>query len=333
MWLVHREPGCGIAAVRMLAFARRRLFIQAGTTPVPMFKVYVGNLDPRTTLETLKPYFDPFGEAVDEIILALDAEGQPRGFAIVLFRDPQLGQLAIETLTGKRINGREVQINEAVKKGKRTQPVEKAPRTSPLGPRAFQRPGQGGARPGLSRPGSSRPTGFGSRPGTERPGFGGASAGGASRFNRNPRRAPGAGPLGPGAPDAGSAGSSPASPGSSPGTPLSPGSRMIGGGSGAPRPASRPLGGGAPLRPASPRPPMAGGGGAAGPTSRPLGAGGSRPLGAVPPAATPRPAAAPPAARPPVPPTGTKPPATDVPAADAPPPRPRAVKKKPPTDA
>ena len=44
-----------------------------------MFKVYVGNLDPRTTLETLKPYFDPFGEAVDEIILALDAEGQPRG--------------------------------------------------------------------------------------------------------------------------------------------------------------------------------------------------------------------------------------------------------------
>jgi hypothetical protein len=25
-WLVHREPGCGIAAVRMLAFARRRSF-------------------------------------------------------------------------------------------------------------------------------------------------------------------------------------------------------------------------------------------------------------------------------------------------------------------
>jgi hypothetical protein len=25
-WLVQREPGCGIAAVRMLAFARRRSF-------------------------------------------------------------------------------------------------------------------------------------------------------------------------------------------------------------------------------------------------------------------------------------------------------------------
>jgi hypothetical protein len=33
-----------------------------------------------------------------------------------------------------------------------------------------------------------------------------------------------------------------------------------------------------------------------------------------------------------VPPAGTTPPAPDAPAADAPPPRPRAVKKKPPTD-
>ena len=112
---------------------------------MPMFKVYLGNLDPRTTVETLKPYFAPFGEAVDEIIVALDEEGKPRGFAIVLFRDPQLGQLAIETLTGKRINGREVQINEAVKKGKRTREAGAAPRTSPLGPRAAPRGGLGPA--------------------------------------------------------------------------------------------------------------------------------------------------------------------------------------------
>ena len=98
-----------------------------------MFKIYVGNLDPRTTVEALKPYFEPFGEAVDEIILVMDEQGEPRGFAIVLFRDPQLGQLAVETLTGKKINGREIQINEAVKKGKRVLPVEEtAPRTSAL---------------------------------------------------------------------------------------------------------------------------------------------------------------------------------------------------------
>ena len=54
-----------------------------------------------TTVETLKPYFAPFGEAVDEIIVALDEEGKARGFAIVLFRDPQLGQLAIDAVNAR----------------------------------------------------------------------------------------------------------------------------------------------------------------------------------------------------------------------------------------
>ena len=287
-----------------------------------MFKVYVGNLDPRTTVETLKPYFEPFGDAVDEIIVALDAEGQPRGFAIVLFRDAERGQLAIETLTGKRINGREIQINEAVKKGKRTKAVERAPRNSPLGPRAFQRPGGGGG--GGFRPGPSggRPS---SRPGGPRPGFG-ASAGGpssfggggaGSRFNRNPRRLPGQG-----SPDAGSG--RPTAPGAGP-VP-GPGSRSLGGG-------SRPLGGGLPPRPGAPRPPMPGG---AGSQSRPLGSGSSRP----PVPGTARPLGTPPAARP-VPPaspgSGASPPAppadggTAPGTPDSPAPRARA-KKKPPTD-
>ena len=180
---------------------------------MPMFKIYVGNLDPRTTVEALKPYFEPFGEAVDEIILVMDEQGEPRGFAIVLFRDPQLGQLAVETLTGKKINGREIQINEAVKKGKRVLPVEeKAPRTSPLGPRAFPRPGTGGGfRPGAPRPGDSRPSGMAS----SRPGFGASAGGASSRFNRNPRRAPGAagGPSSPMSTGSSSASGSAAIPG------------------------------------------------------------------------------------------------------------------------
>lgn len=304
---------------------------------MPMFKVYVGNIDDRTTVETLKPYFEPFGDAVDEIIVALDAEGQPRGFAIVLFRDAERGQLAIETLTGKRINGREIQINEAVKKGKRTKPVERAPRNSPLGPRAFQRPGAGGgSRPG---PGGGRPS---SRPGGGRPGFS-ASAGGpssfggggsAGRFNRNPRRLPGQGPSD------GAAGPRPT--GSAPGAAPGPGSRSLGGGP--PSSSSRPLGGGMLPRPGAPRPPVPGGSTS---QSRPLGGGPARP----PLPGTSRPLGAPPSARPPVPPAGGTPSAapkasggtppssalpSDAPAAggtsEAPAPRARA-KKKPSTDA
>ena len=316
-----RLPGCGMFACRSaLDGVCTTPSLEAGITPVPMFKVYVGNLDPRTTVDTLKPYFEPFGDAVDEIIVALDGEGQPRGFAIVLFRDPQRGQLAIETLTGKRINGREVQINEAVKKGKKTKPVEKGPRNSPLGPRAFQRPGGGRPGPGGARPGMGRPGG-GMRPGgAGRPGFsasaGGGSAGPGARFNRNPRRLPGQGAGDPGAAPGGAAGSpGPTGPGAPRPTSFGSGSRMIGGG-------SRPIGQGGMPRPGSPRPPMPGGPGAGG-TSRPLG-GASRPLGSPPPArpAPPTGGAVPP--KPPAPPAGD--------AAEAAPPRPRAVKKKPPAE-
>ena len=213
-----------------------------------MFKVYVGNLDARTTLEHLKPLFEPFGPAVDEIVLAADADGKPRGFAIVLFKDPQLGQLAIETLTNKKVLGRTLHVNEAVKKGKRTKAADGAivPRTSPLGPRAFQRPGSGG---GFGRPGAG---GFGGR--GPMGGRGGSAGGG--RFIRNPRRMFGQG-----------------EPGTS-GMGAAPGATPTAGGSNAPAPApaagSRPLGG-APSAPASP-----GVGGPAVPASRPLGSGASR---------------------------------------------------------
>lgn len=214
-----------------------------------MFKVYVGNLDARTTLEHLKPLFEPFGPAVDEIVLANDAEGKPRGFAIVLFKDPQLGQLAIETLTNKKVLGRTLQVNEAVKKGKRTKAADGAitPRNSPLGPRAFQRPGAGG---GFSRPGAG---GFGGR--GPMGGRGGSAGGG--RFIRNPRRMFGQTEGGV------------ASPAAAPGATPAPG-----GAASAPGAGSRPLGSAAPGAPASPAGEMPTAG-----TSRPLGSGTSRPLG------------------------------------------------------
>jgi hypothetical protein len=295
--------------------------------PVPMFKVYVGNLDPRTTVDSLKPYFEPFGDAVDEIVLALDAEGKPRGFAIVLFRDPQRGQLAIETLTGKKINGREVQINESVKKSKRTPPPTRAPRNSPLGPRAFQpRPGFGPRAGG---------TGFGPRAGGRadaRPGAPGAgrpSGLGAGGVVRNPRRA-GAGPAsaGGGSSMTGPSSGATGSPGS-PSRPLGGGSRPLGGSAGT----SRPLGGSRPLGSSGGVAPRTAGGGGMSPSgSRPLGHASvpGRPAGSTP--GTVRPAARP---LPVQPPPGAAGPSDQAGAADAAPPataRPKAVRKKPPAD-
>lgn len=196
---------------------------------MPMFKVYLGNLDSRVTAETLQPLFQPFGDG-EEIVIATDADGKSRGFAIILFKDPLKGQLAIETLANRKINGRTVVINEAVKKGKKTLPSTRMPRNTPLGPRAFP-----------------RASGFGRASGGGGPR---AGAGGGGRFIRNPRRlftqSPGSGPGepapggsspsgAPGSPMEGSGGSRPASmgqgfpsPGGAPGLsarPSAPGAR------------------------------------------------------------------------------------------------------------
>jgi hypothetical protein len=176
---------------------------------MPMFKIFVGNLDPKVTVEMLKPMFDAFGE-LDEVILAKDEDGKSRGFAIVLYKDSMKGQLAIETLTGRKILGREIVINEALKKGKKkpTTPDAGKPR-GPFGPKFRAGPGGPGPRVGFGgRGGAVR----GDRAGGPADRRGGAGGGG---FSRNPRRGPGGprpggasgGPSGgPGRPPSGPAG-------------------------------------------------------------------------------------------------------------------------------
>jgi hypothetical protein len=132
------------------------------------------------TVEMLTPMFAAFGE-LDEVIVAKDEDGKSRGFAIVLYKDSMKGQLAIETLTGRKILGREIVINEAMKKGKKKLgPAETEKPRGPFGPKF----GGGGGVGGRSGSGS-RPGGFsrGTAGGSERRG----SAGG-SGFSRNPRR-------------------------------------------------------------------------------------------------------------------------------------------------
>ena len=133
-----------------------------------MFKVYVGNLDRKATADDVRTLFVAFPD-VEDIALATDKEGSSRCFAIVMFRDKQRGQLAIEVLKGKKMHGRELVINEVQKKPKGGAAEKPAPR-GPFGPRG---PGGMGRGPGGPRGlgGSSRgpggPRGLGGGP--ERP--------------------------------------------------------------------------------------------------------------------------------------------------------------------
>lgn len=200
---------------------------------MPMFKIFVGNLDAKVTVEMLRPMFEPFGE-LDEVVVARDETGKSRGFAIVLYKDAMKGQLAIETLTGRKILGREIVINEAMKKGKKKMSAaeESKPR-GPFGPKHRAGGGSfGGPRAGFSR-GVGMRGGAASGPERRGPGAGGS-------FSRNPRRGMGgAGPR-PGGPAAGGpGGGGPGRPPTGPGRPPSgPGNRPPSPG-GPPRPRPR----------------------------------------------------------------------------------------------
>jgi len=75
-------------------------------------KLYVGNLNFRTTQESLEGLFSNYGE-VQEVAIITDREtGRPRGFAFVTMNDEGAKE-AIEALNGQEFEGRTLNINEA----------------------------------------------------------------------------------------------------------------------------------------------------------------------------------------------------------------------------
>lgn len=153
---------------------------------MPMFKIYVGNLDPRVKIEQVRELFSPFMTIEDAVLVADTKTGKGKGFAIVMVRDPEIGRAAVKATQGKRLLGKTLTINEVMKKGQAAK-AAKETRQGPFGPH-FNR--QGGGRAGS----------FGGRGGSVRRGF-----------NRGPRGSTGfggssgAGPAagGPGGPGGG----------------------------------------------------------------------------------------------------------------------------------
>jgi cold-inducible RNA-binding protein len=126
-------------------------------------KIFVGNLNFKTTEGTLQEMFAAHGN-VDEVFIATDREtGRPRGFAFVTMSDDNHGRAAIEALNGKDVDGRTINVNEA------------RPRTD--GPRGggFGGGGGGGGRGGYGGGGG----------GGGRGGYGGGGGGGRGGRDRD----------------------------------------------------------------------------------------------------------------------------------------------------
>ena len=76
-------------------------------------KIYVGNLNFRSTEDEIRTLFGEFGQ-VDDVALITDRDtGRPRGFGFVEMPEDDAARKAIEALNGKEVDGRALTVNEA----------------------------------------------------------------------------------------------------------------------------------------------------------------------------------------------------------------------------
>src|SRR5205809_5378250 len=76
-------------------------------------KVFVGNLDFRTSRDEVQSLFSQIG-AIKDVFLPTDRDsGRPRGFAFVEFESDEDAQKAIEKFNGFELGGRALRVNAA----------------------------------------------------------------------------------------------------------------------------------------------------------------------------------------------------------------------------
>ena len=76
-------------------------------------KIYVGNLNFRSTEDEIRDLFGEYGQ-VDDVALITDRDtGRPRGFGFVEMPEDDAARKAIEEMNGKEIAGRALTVNEA----------------------------------------------------------------------------------------------------------------------------------------------------------------------------------------------------------------------------
>ena len=77
-------------------------------------KLYVGNLNFKTTEASLRAAFENNGRKVTEVAIVADKmTGRPRGFAFVRMGSQEDAAAAIQELNGADLDGRPLRVNEA----------------------------------------------------------------------------------------------------------------------------------------------------------------------------------------------------------------------------
>lgn len=83
-------------------------------------KIYVGNMSYDNDEETLNELFSEFGEVVSAKVIVDQYSGRSKGFGFVEMATEDEAQAAIAALNGKEVSGRNLKVNEATDKPKRS---------------------------------------------------------------------------------------------------------------------------------------------------------------------------------------------------------------------
>jgi RNA recognition motif-containing protein len=78
-----------------------------------IMNIHVGNLSFEVSVGNLRQAFEAFGQVSSARIVKDKDSGQPRGFGFVEMPDQARAQAAIESLNGKELLGRRMNVNEA----------------------------------------------------------------------------------------------------------------------------------------------------------------------------------------------------------------------------
>jgi len=82
-------------------------------------KLFVGNLDFRTTQDEVVALFSQVGPLEDVFLPTDRATGRPRGFAFVTYQTDEQAAEAIERFNGHELSGRPLRVNEAEERPRR----------------------------------------------------------------------------------------------------------------------------------------------------------------------------------------------------------------------
>ncbi|MFW6074059.1 MAG: RNA recognition motif domain-containing protein [Chloroflexota bacterium] len=75
--------------------------------------IFVGNLNFRSTEQTLQGLFEPYGEVTSVRIITDRETGRSRGFGFVEMANDEEARAAIAALDGQDFDGRPLNVNEA----------------------------------------------------------------------------------------------------------------------------------------------------------------------------------------------------------------------------